>query len=99
MHTQGASEWVSEPNRARWLTKEESFSSAGFARLIPKGSLQEKKAGSAASFCCISNLRPQNTLTQNNTHLASSGFDLLQQRFQMHNTESAQERLLDLSKG
>jgi len=59
--------------------------------------LQEKKEASAALFCCISNPRPQNTLAQNKTALASLGFDLLQQRFQMHNTKSAKERLLDLS--
>lgn len=81
MHTQGASEWVSEPNKARWLAKEEPFSGAGIARLIPKGSLQEKKEASTALFCCISNPRPQNTLVQNNTPLASSGFDLLHNTF------------------
>lgn len=99
MHTQGASEWVSELNKARWLAKEEPFSGAGIARLIPKGSLQEKKEASTALFCCISNPRLQNTLAQNNTPLTSSGFDLLQQHFQMHNTKSAKERLLDLSQG
>lgn len=99
MHTLGASKWVSEPNKARWLAKEEPFSGAGIARLIPKGSLQEKKEASTALFCCISNPRLQNTLAQNNTPLASLGFDLLQHHFQMHNTKSAKERLLDLSQG